>query len=352
MGTDNVPPPTFSPDEISRSDAGDLDCQASTAQLQTALQRAKANRESRSVVPPAPPQLSSASQGRPLFPSDLISTRTRRRRAAAAGSPKPAVKYGFDSPAPASPPAQKSPAVMRPPSRSSVPSPPIERPDSTPCLAPAVTTQAATVATKPAPPLLSATSSDVDPPSPLPGTSSPVESVELYSHADWAREYRAEPDCDSVIRYLLLGSPQALPDDSILHLPSHKRPPLSDIRYSAGTGRLHRDDDWTLLLVRNPTPARTAGPGAPSGCATRQLNDEPTRRYVPQLVRPWISATPTPPATLESLARSCARARLLVDRHEPEHTVVVSTLPPVPSTYSVQTDNALARPVTPVSLRP
>ena len=30
-----------------------------------------------------------------------------------------------------------------------------------------------------------------------------IESVERYSHTDWAREQRAEPVCDAVIRYLL-----------------------------------------------------------------------------------------------------------------------------------------------------
>ena len=72
------------------------------------------------------------------------------------------------------------------------------------------------------------------------------------------------------------------------HIPSHKRPPLSEIRSLADKGRLHRDDDGTLLLVRKSTPASVAGPGTPSGRAARLLNDEPTRIYVPLLMRPWI----------------------------------------------------------------
>ena len=139
LGTDNVPPTTSSPAPISRSDVGDLGSQASPAQLQTASRRDEAKRQSRLVVPPDPPPLSSASQARPpsLVPSNLISTRTRRRRAAAAGPPpKPVVNSGFHSPAPAPPPAAKSPVVIRRPSRSSVPSPLIEKPGSTPCLAP------------------------------------------------------------------------------------------------------------------------------------------------------------------------------------------------------------------------
>ena len=69
------------------------------------------------------------------------------------------------------------------------------------------------------------------------------EAVERYSHADWAREQRVEPAFDAVIRYLRLGSPAALPDDFLSHIPSHKRPPLSGIRSLADKGRLHRDDD-------------------------------------------------------------------------------------------------------------
>ena len=37
-----------------------------------------------------------------------------------------------------------------------------------------------------------------------------------------AQEQRAEPACDAAIRYLLLGSPSFLPDDLLLHFPSHK----------------------------------------------------------------------------------------------------------------------------------
>ena len=142
------------------------------------------------------------------------------------------------------------------------------------------------------PPLLGVQSSDGTP-APLPErpTASELEfreAVERYSHADWAREQRAEPACDAAIHYLLLGSPAAFPDDFLSHIPSHKRPPLSEIRSLADKERLHRDDDGTLLLVRKSTPAPTAGPGAPSGRAARPLNDEPTRIYVPLLMRPWI----------------------------------------------------------------
>ena len=41
-----------------------------------------------------------------------------------------------------------------------------------------------------------------------------------------------------------------LPDDFLLHLAPHKRPPLSEVRSSAEKGRLYTDDDGILLLVR------------------------------------------------------------------------------------------------------
>ena len=97
--------------------------------------------------------------------------------------------------------------------------------------------------------------------------------VERYSHADWAQEQRAETVSDAAIQYLLLGSPAALPDSFLSHIPSRKRPPPSEIRSLADKGRLHNNDDGTLLLVRKSTPALTAGRGAPSVRAAHLLND-------------------------------------------------------------------------------
>ena len=48
------------------------------------------------------------------------------------------------------------------------------------------------------------------------------------------------------------------------------------------------DDDGNLLLVRKSTPAPAAGAGTPSGGAARLLSDDPTRIYVPLLMRPWM----------------------------------------------------------------
>ena len=82
-GTDNVPPTPTNPQLFFHSDAADVGSQASPAQPQAASREAKANRTQVPVETPALPQLPSISHARPpsLVPSDLISTRTRRRPA-------------------------------------------------------------------------------------------------------------------------------------------------------------------------------------------------------------------------------------------------------------------------------
>ena len=175
--------------------------------------------------------------------------------------------------------------------------------------APTAPIGSAAAATEPIPPLLGVQSLDGNPDllleRPTPAELEFRKTVERYSHADWAREQRSESTCDAAIRYVLFGSPAALPDDFLSHAPSHKRPPLSEIHSVADKGRLHKDDDGTLLLVRKSTPAPAADPGAPSGCAAHLRDDEPSRIYAPILMRPWIMqhATPPPYATLGSPAR-------------------------------------------------
>ena len=106
-------PQTYQPTSFFHSEAADVGSQASPAEPQAASREATANRCPVPVEPPALPQLPSISQARPpsLVPSDRISTRTRRRQAAAASSPRPAVDYGFDRPDPAPPPAELSVAT-------------------------------------------------------------------------------------------------------------------------------------------------------------------------------------------------------------------------------------------------
>ena len=119
VGTDNVSSTTSNPEPFFYSDAGDLDSQASPAQLQAGSQKAMVNHAPSLVVPPAPPQLPSTPQAHPpiLVPSEYISKIKCRRQAAAAGSPKPTINYVFDPPAPVSPPGAKPLAAARCPSR-------------------------------------------------------------------------------------------------------------------------------------------------------------------------------------------------------------------------------------------
>ena len=168
------------------------------------------NRSKFPVVPAAPPLLHSPPQTAlpSLLPSGVISSRTYRHRAAAAGKPQAGVEYGFDRshlslptvprPVPAArkprPPQSASTAQVAPgPSIDTVPTVPIQH-----------TTDAAT----PAPPLLGTLPWEaprrVSAPAALPETPSTaelefLESVEWYSHTDWAREQRAETVCEADI---------------------------------------------------------------------------------------------------------------------------------------------------------
>ena len=93
---------------------------------------------------------------------------------------------------------------------------------------------------------------------------------------------------DAAIRYLLLGSPLVLPDDSLLQLAPYKRSPLSEVLSLADKGLLYTDDDGILLLGRKLTLPAAVCPDKAGGCAARLLDNEPKRIYVPLLMRPWI----------------------------------------------------------------
>ena len=112
------------------------------------------------------------------------------------------------------------------------------------------------------------------------------DSAARYSHPDWEREQRAEPTCYAPIQYILLGWPLALPTEVLARFPSHQHPPFSETQELAGKGRLHATDEDIVLLVRNQTPAHYSLRRV--GRAACLLGDEPTRIYVPLLMRPWI----------------------------------------------------------------
>ena len=185
VGTDNDPPTPTNPQVFFHSEAADVGSQASPAQPQTTSRQATANRAPVPVEPQDFPQLPSISQARlpSLVPSNLISTRTRRR-------------YGFSRPNPASPPANQPLATARLPRRPRLPSPSRKRPacptDSalTARIGSALTDPigSAAAAIEPFPTLLGVQSSDGTP-APLLERPTAVElafreAVERYSHAD------------------------------------------------------------------------------------------------------------------------------------------------------------------------
>ena len=204
-----------------------------------------------------------------LDPRQVISTRTRRGSAAAAGQPLPAVGY-FPPPEDSSVPTPPSAAAVRRPRRSTTPLVPV----SPEPLVDAPTTPIGSndpSTTPPSRPLLGSDPS----PTPSPSIDDAAlasaepdfrESVERYSHADWAREQRNEPVSDAAIRYLLLGQPLELPSGFLDPYPTAYQPPFSDIRDLANKGRLYLDDDPTVLLVRKLLPrfhpVRPLGPPA------------------------------------------------------------------------------------------
>ena len=115
-----------------------------------------------------------------------------------------------------------------------------------------------------------------------------IKSVERYSHTDWAREQHTERICVSATRHLLLKCPSVLSDDFPFHLASNKRVTVDGSALLADRGCLCTDDDGILLLARKLTPLTPVCPDKPGGRAARLLDDEPTRIYVPLLMRPWM----------------------------------------------------------------
>ena len=234
---------------------------------------------------PAPPTA--------LPPSGRVSTRTRRRTAAAAGVTPRAVDYGLGSggalghphgvltPPRVPRPQQPLAAVTAPaPADSSAPTVPI----------PSGRDHAELVGTlflrlPPPPNVPSATTADLD----ALGTAGELlfgDSAACYSHADWAREEQAEPAYHAATCHIVLGRPPSLPADFLSCFPSHHRPSFSESQELAGEGRPHSTDDGIVLLVRQPTPQPPSDSQRPVGRAACLLNDEHVRFYIPLLMRP------------------------------------------------------------------
>ncbi len=148
---------------------------------------------------------------RKLDPRAVISTRTRNKTASATGVSRPAVNYGFDfpddpAPAPTSTsgnrsvsPSETSPSARAPRNRSESIEEPSSLPSSLPSISenPSETSTSATPSPRPllgSIPPVSGDSVNID------AVLSPAEldfreSVERFSHTDWAREQHNEPEC-------------------------------------------------------------------------------------------------------------------------------------------------------------
>ena len=91
------------------------------------------------------------------------------------------------------------------------------------------------------------------------------DSAAGYSHAEWAREQQTEPVCNAAMRYIALGRPERFPANFLSCLPSHQRPPFSEVQELANKGRLNTTDAGIVLLARKPSPPPCVGHATPGG---------------------------------------------------------------------------------------
>ena len=230
-----------------------------------------------------------------LPPTGRISTRTRRGTAAGACAAPPGVDYGFGpsgAPRPSARRANTPPRVprLRPPlvvvtapAPAASTAPTVTIPSGRDCAEPEGTPLFRRL---PSPDVSSAKTVDLD----ALGAAAELElgdSAARHSHAEWARERRAEPACPATMRYIVLGRPPSLPADVLSCFPSHQRSSFSEIQERAGKGRLHTTDDGTILLVRQPTSQPPSFLQHPVRRAACLLNSEPVPIYVPLLMRRW-----------------------------------------------------------------
>ena len=155
--------------------------QALSAVSHFASRVAGTNRRQIPVVPAAPPLLPSPSQTAlpSLLPSGIISSRTRRCRAAVPSKPQAAVDYGFDRSDPTPPTVPRPAATARKPRPPRSVSPYQVAPGPSIDPVPTVPIQRITDAATPAPPLLVTLPPEatwrVSTPAALPETPSPAE---------------------------------------------------------------------------------------------------------------------------------------------------------------------------------
>ena len=192
-----------------------------------------------------------------LPPSGRISTRSRRRTAAAAGTAPPAVDSVFGPGGGPRPSARRANtprrvhgrdrlAVVTAPTPATSTAATVRIPSGCDCAEPV---GAPLLRLPPSPGVPSATAADLD----ALGAAAELQfgdSAARYSYADWAREQQSEPACHAAMRYIVLVRPPALPADFLPGFHLHQRPSFSEIQELAGKGRLHTTDDGIVLLVR------------------------------------------------------------------------------------------------------
>ena len=143
------------------------------------------------------------------------------------------------------------------------------------------------------PPATQKTQIDTTPPAPFTNTEDDTydstkqlsNTLLSYNHRDWEKAQREDSLCDATRRNIQLGRPDPPPSSLSNHLPSHKRPEITDITDLAAKGRLLEGDDATILLVRKQT---ITGNTPDNSHRRRRPFDDPVRIYVPLLARPWI----------------------------------------------------------------
>ena len=261
--------------------------------------------------------LSSARANRhQLNPAELISKRTRRGVAAAAGRPQPPVTYQFSpdiSPVEAPPPrtpalrGEKTPprttTASKPTHRAAVQHVPVTPPAPTTRL-PAVKDSSVSSVAAPAstPPLVGTptptTTPGITPPAPgdAPGDDARLqeaelqfkESVENFTHRDWAAEQGKDHICKAALRYIDHGRPDTEPTNFFPSPRELLQPSFAEVRELAHKGRIVTTDDGVRLFARKLTKPPPTNSTRPGGRAARLLHDEHIRIYVPMTMRPWV----------------------------------------------------------------
>ena len=116
--------------------------------------------------------------------------------------------------------------------------------------------------------------------------------IENYTQYDWCREQLADPVCRATMAYLERGCPIPFPSDVLTDVVDSVRvqiaPTKDDVLELAGKSALvevSHDGRTVQLLVRRPSTRKN---DLRTGRVASLLDDEPTRIFVPMLLRPLV----------------------------------------------------------------